>query len=263
MAEQEKQAQAQPRPASSSSGEGKRGKGAKRGPGLAPVQGEYGRRPRPPERRPGTREHLGDDPVYAGEPDRARRKRRGCPKPIGRPRHPSPTRPSPTSPSATATTATTSSRSCAARRRSARRELRAAQKSTDELRAAVERRRVETESETGARRARGGRAGARSNGTPSTPPSGCIAGCACGPPASCATPTTPCLHLGGVLDPDADNAAIDEAIDELIKQRDYLAAAPAPNGERAGLVTQGARSAAPGSGREQTPDDWIRNRARN
>ena len=70
------------------------------------------------------------------------------------------------------------------------------------------------------------------------------------------------LHLGGVLDADADNATIDEAIDELIKQRDYLAAPPANGGERGGRVTQGARSVAPGSGREQSPDDWIRNRAR-
>ena len=70
------------------------------------------------------------------------------------------------------------------------------------------------------------------------------------------------LHLGGTLDADADDATIDAAIDELIKQRDYLAA-PAPNGERPGLVTQGARSeGAPGSGRESTPDDWIRSRAR-
>ena len=70
------------------------------------------------------------------------------------------------------------------------------------------------------------------------------------------------LHLGGTLSADADDAAIDEAIDELIKQRDYLAA-PAPNGGReGGLVTQGARSQAPGSGRESNPDDWIRGRAR-
>ena len=106
-------------------------------------------------------------------------------------------------------------------------------------------------------------AGRAPMGLPSTPPSNCTPVCACGPPASCATPTTPCLHLGGTLEPDADNAAIDEAIDELIKQRDYLAADPTPNGERAGLVTQGARSAAPGSSREASPDDWIRARARN
>jgi hypothetical protein len=35
--------------------------------GLASVQGEY-TDDRPAERRPGTREHLGDDPVYAGAP---------------------------------------------------------------------------------------------------------------------------------------------------------------------------------------------------
>jgi len=41
--------------------------GAKRGPGLAPVQGDYSD-DRPAHRQPGTREHLGEDPVYGGEP---------------------------------------------------------------------------------------------------------------------------------------------------------------------------------------------------
>ena len=67
MAEQE-QTQAPTRRQATSSSEGKGGKGAKRGPGLAPVQGEAADDPRPPERRPGTREHLGEDPVYAGDP---------------------------------------------------------------------------------------------------------------------------------------------------------------------------------------------------
>ena len=70
------------------------------------------------------------------------------------------------------------------------------------------------------------------------------------------------LHLGGTLSADADDAAIDEAIDELIKQRDYLAAPPPNGGREGGLVTQGARSQAPGSGGAGTPDDWIRSRAR-
>jgi hypothetical protein len=39
--------------------------GPRRGPGLAPVQGEHVD-DRPAHRRPGTREHLGEDPVYAG-----------------------------------------------------------------------------------------------------------------------------------------------------------------------------------------------------
>jgi len=71
------------------------------------------------------------------------------------------------------------------------------------------------------------------------------------------------LHLGNKLPVDADDAAIDAAIDELIQERDYLAA-PGGNGghEGGGLVTQGARGTAPGSGRESTPDDWIRSRAR-
>ena len=68
------------------------------------------------------------------------------------------------------------------------------------------------------------------------------------------------LHLHGKLDPDADNATIDEALDELIRERDYLAA-PDVVATEAGLVTQGARSPAPGSSRDGTPDDWIRSRA--
>jgi hypothetical protein len=71
------------------------------------------------------------------------------------------------------------------------------------------------------------------------------------------------LHLGDTLDPDADNAAIDAALDELVRQRDYLAA-PAPNGPAGGLVAQGGRSQAPGGGgREQSADDWIRSQVRN
>ena len=48
---------------------GKSGKdGPKRGPGLAPVQGDYSD-DRPEHRQPGTRAHLGDDDQpYAGEP---------------------------------------------------------------------------------------------------------------------------------------------------------------------------------------------------
>ena len=72
MAEQEKQPQGpQETSSSSSSKQGKRQsqsrEGQKRGPGLAPIQGEY-TDDRPEHRKPGTREHLGEDPVYAGEP---------------------------------------------------------------------------------------------------------------------------------------------------------------------------------------------------
>jgi hypothetical protein len=33
---------------------------------------------RPPHRQPGTREHLGEDPVYAGEPNEVVEERRGA-----------------------------------------------------------------------------------------------------------------------------------------------------------------------------------------
>jgi hypothetical protein len=149
-----------------------------------------------------------------------------------------------------------------ARREAARlrRELRAVQQTNDELRAAEERRRVETESETErlvreaveAERARLTTefAGERLHNRLRIRAAGKLRDA-----------DDAVLHLGDTLDPDADNATIDAALDELIKQRDYLAA-PAGNGERTGLVTQGARSVAPAAGREQSPDDWIRARAR-
>jgi hypothetical protein len=143
-----------------------------------------------------------------------------------------------------------------------RRELRAAQTANDELRAELERRRVESESEQDrlvreaveAERARltGEFAGERLHNRLRIRAAGKLRDA-----------DDAVLHLGGTLDPDADNATIDAALDELIKQRDYLAA-PAGNGASSvGLVTQGARSTAgPGGGREQSPDDWIRARAR-
>jgi hypothetical protein len=71
MAEDKPQQQQQQQESSSSSSkQGKRQgrEGQKRGPGLAPIQGEY-TDDRPAHRKPGTREHLGDDdPVYGGEP---------------------------------------------------------------------------------------------------------------------------------------------------------------------------------------------------
>jgi hypothetical protein len=141
-----------------------------------------------------------------------------------------------------------------------RRELRAAQTTNDELRAELERRRVESESEQDraireaieAERAKltAEFAGERLHNRLRIRAAGKLRDA-----------DDAVLHLGATLDADADNATIDAALDELIKQRDYLAA-PAGNGDRAGLVTQGARSSAPGGGREQTPDDWIRARAR-
>ena len=144
----------------------------------------------------------------------------------------------------------------------ARRDLRAAQQANDELRGELERRRVETESETErlvreaveAERARLTTefAGERLHNRLRIRAAGKLR-----------EPDDAVLHLGGTLDADADDAAIDAAIDELIKQRDYLGAAPVPNGG-GGLVTQGARSSerAGAGGREQSPDDWIRARAR-
>ena len=145
-----------------------------------------------------------------------------------------------------------------------RRELRAAQQANDELRAELERRRVENESEQ-ERAIREAVEAERANGS-----TGEFAGerlhnrLRIRAAGRLRDPDDAVLHLGGTLDPNADNAAIDEAIDELIKQRDYLAAAGGNGGgERAGLVTQGARSAAPGvAAASRSPDDWIRNRAR-
>jgi hypothetical protein len=70
------------------------------------------------------------------------------------------------------------------------------------------------------------------------------------------------LHLGGTLKPDADDKQVDDAIEQLIKDRDYLAAPQANGTTEGGLVTQGARSQPPSSSRESSPDDWIRARAR-
>jgi TolA-binding protein len=72
------------------------------------------------------------------------------------------------------------------------------------------------------------------------------------------------LHLGAALAADVDDAALGEALEQLLKERDYLAA-PAAGVlalDGAGLVTQGARSTAPSANiRESSPDDWIRARA--
>lgn len=141
-----------------------------------------------------------------------------------------------------------------------RRDLRAAQTANDELRAELERRRVESESEQD----RAIREAVEAERTKLT---AAFAGerlhnrLRLRAAGKLREPDDAVLHLGDTLDANADDAAIDAAIDELIKQRDYLAA-PAANGERVGLVTQGARSTAPGAGREQTADDWIRARAR-
>lgn len=73
------------------------------------------------------------------------------------------------------------------------------------------------------------------------------------------------LHLGGILPADAEDQAVDDAIEQLIKERDYLAnpAIITPITEGNSLVTQGARSQPPGRAlRETSPDDWIRSRAR-
>ena len=142
-----------------------------------------------------------------------------------------------------------------------RRELRAAQKTNDELRAAVERQRVESESEQ-ERAIREAVEAARAEWNSEHAAERLHSRLRVRAATKLRDAEDAVLHLGATLDADADDKAIDEAIDELIRQRDYLAA-PAPNGERPGLVTQGARSQdAPGGGREGTPDDWIRNRAR-
>lgn len=52
---------------SSSSKQTKQDKAAKRGPGLAAIQGENAKDDRPAERQPGTPEHLGSDRPYEGD----------------------------------------------------------------------------------------------------------------------------------------------------------------------------------------------------
>ena len=142
-----------------------------------------------------------------------------------------------------------------------RREARAAQQEADRLRADAERRRVENESEQ-ERAVREAVEAARAEWDSEHAGERLHSRLRVRAAAKLRDAEDAVLHLGGTLAVDADDATIDEAIDELIKQRDYLAA-PAPNGgERPGLVTQGARSEAPGAGRETTPDDWIRSRAR-
>ena len=142
-----------------------------------------------------------------------------------------------------------------------RREVRAAQTANDELRAELERRRVENESEQ-ERAIREAVEAARNEWDTEHAAERLHSRLRVRAATKLRDAEDAVLHLGGTLDADADDATIDAAIDELIKQRDYLAAPNGHGGERAGLVTQGARSAAPGSGREQTPDDWIRGRAR-
>lgn len=145
-----------------------------------------------------------------------------------------------------------------------RREARAAQQTTDELRAQLERIRVEHESgqdkaireavEAAEARKDAEYAGERLHNRLRVRAAGRLR-----------DPEDAVLHLGATLPADADEKTVDEALEQLIKDRDYLAnpalILPAPNGEA--LVTQGPRSTAPGRAvRETTPDDWIRSRAR-
>jgi len=143
-----------------------------------------------------------------------------------------------------------------------RRDLRAAQTANDELRAELERRRVEGESEQ-ERAVREAVETARKQWDTDHAAERLHSRLRVRAAGKLRDADDAVLHLGGTLPPDADDAAIDEAIAELVKQRDYLAV---PNGappDGGGLVTQGARSSAPApGGREQTADDWIRARAR-
>jgi hypothetical protein len=145
-----------------------------------------------------------------------------------------------------------------------RREARAAQQATDELRAQLERIRVEHESgqdkaireavEQAEARKDAEYAGERLHNRLRVRAAGRLR-----------DPEDAVLHLGGSLPADADDRTLDEALEQLIKDRDYLAnpslIMPVTNGDS--LVTQGPRSTAPGRAvRESTPDDWIRSRAR-
>jgi hypothetical protein len=146
-----------------------------------------------------------------------------------------------------------------------RREARAAQQATDELRAQLERIRVEHESaqdkaireavEQAEQRKDAEYAGERLHNRLRVRAANRLR-----------DPEDAVLHLGGTLPPDADDKTVDDALEQLIKDRDYLAnpslILPA-GGNGDSLVTQGPRSTAPGRAvRESTPDEWIRSRAR-
>jgi hypothetical protein len=221
----------------------RRKSGPKRGPQPRADPGRPTCRPARPSARAGTPEHLGSNRPYEGAVPEVEN------RPLtDRPRDDPPADP-PADPPEDAGTDVEALRREAAKWR---RELRAAQTANDELRAELERRRVESESEQDrlvreaveAERARltGEFAGERLHNRLRIRAAGKLRDA-----------DDAVLHLGGTLDPDADNATIDAALDELIKQRDYLAA-PAGNGASSvGLVTQGARSAAPGAGRGSHP----------
>jgi hypothetical protein len=141
-----------------------------------------------------------------------------------------------------------------------RRELRAAQQANDQLRADLERRRVESESEQ-ERAIREAVEAKEQELRTEFAAERLHLRLRERAASKLRDPRDAVLHLGDTVNADADDAAIDKALDELIAERDYLAA-PADNGGReAGLVTQGARSERPGGGRESSPDDWIRARA--
>lgn len=143
-----------------------------------------------------------------------------------------------------------------------RRDLRAAQQENDRLRAEAERRRVESESEQ-ERAIREAVESKEQELRQEFSAERLHNRLRIRAAQKLRDPEDAVLHLGGQLDPDADDSAIDAALDELLQQRDYLAAPNGAPSPEPGLVAQGGRSTPPGaSTREGKPDDWIRSRAR-
>jgi hypothetical protein len=142
-----------------------------------------------------------------------------------------------------------------------RRDARAAQQQNDELRQQLERHRVESESEQ-ERAIREAVEAERTKLTQEFAAERLHNRLRIRATAKLRDPEDAVLHLGNTLEADADNAAIDKALEELIAERDYLAKPEGNGGRDAGLVTQGGRSQAPGSSRESSPDDWIRGQVR-
>jgi len=149
-----------------------------------------------------------------------------------------------------------------------RRDLRASQKTADELRSELERHRVETESET-ERTTREAVDSAIAE-TRSTYErrllEATIARVAAGrlrDPED-AVRLLPVEELIAIEDESEQRKRLDDAIDELIEAKPYLVGADTPNGETTRrLVTQGGRSERPGTRREGTDaDSWLRSRAR-
>ena len=146
-----------------------------------------------------------------------------------------------------------------------RREARAAQTAADEVRAELERLRVERESDQ-ERAVREAVEEARREEAAKWDRRLLEAEVAVRAAGKLADPSD-AVHLLPVDDllaepePDARQRKIDEALSDLIEAKPYLAAANGPARPATGLVTQGTRSKPPVSG-DASADDWIRSHSR-